>query len=57
MRPDGVAGPLLWVKNFNPGADHINWLLKPMRLAAGSRIEVTPGGAGAVTICTAGKPR
>jgi hypothetical protein len=57
VRPDGVAEPLLWVRNFNPAADRIYWLLKPVRLAAGSRIEVTPGGAGAVTIYTAAKPQ
>jgi hypothetical protein len=50
IRPDGSIEPLLWVENFNPAYDQPYFFANPIRLPAGSRIQVTPAGAPLVTL-------
>jgi hypothetical protein len=50
IRPDGSVEPLLWVENFNPAYDGLYYFAHPIRLPAGSRIQVTPSHATAVTL-------
>lgn len=50
VRPDGVIQPLLWVANFNPGYDQPYYFATPLRLPAGSRIEVSPPRAPAIVL-------
>jgi hypothetical protein len=45
VRPDGSVEPLLWVENFNPGYDQPYYFARPVRLPAGSRIQVSPSNA------------
>lgn len=48
--PDGGVEPLLWVENFNPAYDQPYFFANSLRLPAGSRIQVTPSNAPAVTL-------
>ncbi len=50
VRPDGSVEPLLWVENFNPDYDQPYWFANPLKLPAGSRIQVTPANAPAVEL-------
>jgi hypothetical protein len=45
VRPDGSVEPLLWVENFNPGYGQPYYFARPLRLPAGSRIQVSPPNA------------
>lgn len=48
--PDGSVEPLLWVENFNPAYDQPYYFAKPLRLPTGTRILVSPAGAGPVRL-------
>jgi hypothetical protein len=48
--PDGSVEPLLWVKNFNPAYDRSYYFARPLRLPAGSRIQVFPASAASITL-------
>lgn len=50
VRPDGSVEPLLWVSNFNPAYNQPYYFAGPLRLPAGSRIEVTPAKSSPVTL-------
>ena len=50
VRPDGSVEPLLWVENFNPAYDQPYYFAKPLKLPAGSRIEVSPPNAPSVKL-------
>lgn len=45
LLPDGAVEPLLWVQNFNPSFDQPYYFAAPVKLPAGSKIEVTGGAA------------
>jgi hypothetical protein len=49
-RPDGSIEPLLWLYQHNPAFAHPYWYSAALKLPSGTRIEVTPPGAGAVTL-------
>jgi hypothetical protein len=51
-RPDGTVEPLLWLYNYRPQFDRPYWYSAALRLPAGTRIEVTPPGAGGVALLT-----
>lgn len=48
--PDGSVEPLLWVENFNPEYNQPYYFAKPLKLPAGSRIEVSPSNAAPITL-------
>jgi hypothetical protein len=48
VKPDGTVEPLLWVEEFNPSYDQPYWFANPLRLPAGSRIDIS--GPGSVTL-------
>jgi hypothetical protein len=58
-RPDGAIEPLLWIYNYNARFDHPYWYTTALHLSAGTRIEITPSGAGGIALLTAdpGRPR
>ena len=56
-RPDGTREPLLWLYSYKPGFDHPYWYAAPLRLPAGTKIEVTPRGAGGIALLTTGRAR
>jgi hypothetical protein len=45
LRPDGTVEPLLWVQNFNADFNQAYYFAEPVKLPAGTKIEVTGGGA------------
>jgi hypothetical protein len=49
-RPDGTTEPLLWLYNYRARFGHPYWYTAPLRLPAGTRIEITPPEAGAVVL-------
>ena len=49
-RPDGTTEPLLWLYRYNPRFARAYWYSTAIRLPAGTKIEVTPRGAGAVAL-------
>jgi len=51
-RPDGTTEPLLWIYNYKPRFDHAYWYASPMRLPAGTKLQVTPRGAGGIALLT-----
>ena len=51
-RPDGTVEPLLWMYNYRPQFDCAYWYNSALRLPAGTKIEVTPRGAGGVALLT-----
>ena len=42
IEPNGTIVPLLWVENFNPQWKQVYYFREPLRLPAGTRIQVTP---------------
>jgi hypothetical protein len=50
VRPDGSVEPVIWVENFNPACDQPYYFEEPLKLPAGSRIEVTPPSAPPVVL-------
>ena len=48
VKPDGVVEPLLWVENFNPSYDQPYRFANPLKLPAGSRIDIA--GTGSITL-------
>ena len=48
VKPDGAVEPLLWVENFNPSYDQPYRFANPLRLPAGSRIDIS--GPASVTL-------
>ena len=44
-RPDGSIEPLLWLYNYQPRFPQMFWYRTPIRLEAGTRIQITPPGA------------
>jgi hypothetical protein len=42
QRPGGVVEPLLWIEKFNPDYSQTYYFRDPIRLPAGTRIEITP---------------
>jgi hypothetical protein len=57
VRPDGSVEPLLWVENFNPGYDQPYYFARPLRLPAGSRIQVSPSNSRPVKLYrSSGRP-
>ena len=51
-RPDGSVEPLLWLYGYQPKFAHAYWYSVGVPLPAGTKIEVTPAGAGAVALLT-----
>ena len=49
-RKDGSVEPLLWIHNFEPRFARTYFYRTPPRLEAGTEVEVTPAGAGAVML-------
>jgi len=49
-RPDGTVEPLLWMYNYRAQFDRAYWYSSALRLPAGTKIEVTPRGAGGVAL-------
>jgi len=48
--PDGNVEPLLWMYNYQKRFDRAYWYKSPLRLPAGTRIEITPRDAGAIAL-------
>ena len=51
-RPDGTAEPLIWIYQYNPKFPRTYYYRLPVNLPAGTRIEVSPQGAGSFTLFT-----
>jgi len=51
--PDGAIEPLLWIYKYQRRFDHAYWYNSSLRLPAGTKIEVTPSGAGDILLLTA----
>jgi hypothetical protein len=51
-RPDGTTEPLLWIYHYTARFDHPYWYAAPLRLSAGTRIEVSPPEAGGIALLT-----
>jgi hypothetical protein len=51
-RPDGSREPLLWLYGYKPRFDHPYWYAAPLRLPAGTKIALTPHGAGGIALLT-----
>lgn len=49
---DGTVEPLLWIYNYKPRFDRAYWYNASVRLPAGTRITVTPQGAGGIALLT-----
>lgn len=49
-RSDGQIDPLIWVEQFNPKLNRTYYFREPLRLARGTKIEVTPRTGRAVLI-------
>jgi hypothetical protein len=48
--PDGSVEPVIWVQNFNPSYEQPYYFEEPLKLPAGSRIEITPPNAPTVVL-------
>ncbi len=49
-RPDGSIEPLLWLYNYKPQSGRAYWYSAALRFPAGTRIEVSPPGAGTIAL-------
>ena len=49
-RPDGTIEPLLWIYDYKPRFDHPYWYRAPLRLPAGTKVEIAPRGAGSIAL-------
>jgi len=49
-RPDGSVEPLLWIYQYNPGFARTYYYKAAVSLPAGTEIEMSPEGAGSVTL-------
>lgn len=49
---DGTTEPLLWIYNYKPQFDHAYWYSASLRLPAGTKITVSPQGAGGIALLT-----
>jgi hypothetical protein len=48
VRPDSSVEPLLWIYKYNPAFHRTYYYVDPIALPAGTRIEMSPAGAGTV---------
>jgi hypothetical protein len=48
--PDGTTEPLVWIYDYKPRFDHPYWYSTPLRLPAGTKVEITPRGAGGIAL-------
>ncbi len=48
VRPDSSVEPLLWIYKYNPAFHRTYYYLDPIALPAGTKIEMSPPGAGTV---------
>ena len=48
IRPDSSVEPLLWIYQYNPAFHRTYYYVAPVALPAGTRIEMSPSGAGTV---------
>ena len=49
-RPDGTIEPLLWIYQYNPKFKRTYYYTAPVNLPAGTKIEMSPPGAGTVAL-------
>jgi hypothetical protein len=49
-KPDGSIEPLIWINNYQPNFARTYLLAEPLSLPAGTRIEVSPAGAGVIAV-------
>ena len=49
-RPDGSFEPLLWLYQYKPQYAHTYFYRTPLHLPAGTRVEVSPAGAGTISL-------
>ncbi len=52
IRPDGTAEPLLWIYEYNPKFARTYYYKSTLTLPAGTRIEMSPPGAGTIGLFT-----
>ena len=48
VRPDSSIEPLLWIYKYNPAFHRTYYYASPLKLPAGTKIEMSPPGAGTV---------
>jgi hypothetical protein len=48
VRPDSSVEPLLWIYKYNPAFHRTYYYVDPVALPAGTKIEMSPAGAGTV---------
>ncbi len=48
VRPDSSVEPLLWIYKYNPAFHRTYYYVDPIALPAGTKIEMSPAGAGTV---------
>ena len=51
VRPDSSVEPLLWIYKYNPAFHRTYYYVDSIALPAGTRIEMSPPGAGTVGLC------
>jgi len=50
VRPDGTVEPLLWIYKYDPKFKRTYYYRAPLSLPAGTRVEMSPPGAGTVAL-------
>jgi hypothetical protein len=55
IRPDGTVEPLLWIYKYDPKFKRTYYYRSPLALPAGTRVEMSPPGAGSVALFTKNK--
>lgn len=54
-QPDGEIDPLVWLYNYQPKYNRIYFYRQPLRLPAGTVIQISPASAGTVALVTGGR--
>lgn len=52
VRPDGTVEPLLWIYRYNPQFNRTYYYSAPLKLPAGTRVEMSPPGAATLDLFT-----
>ena len=51
-RPDGTTEPLVWIYKYQIKFARAYWYMAPLKLAAGTRIVISPAGSGGIALLT-----
>lgn len=51
-RSDGTTEPLVWIYNYQAKFPRTYWYVAPLKLAAGTKIVISPAGSGGIALLT-----